>query len=393
MRHHIERFVILGALAFGVSAGAQSVDEQGPRKGTLATISDAELVEFEARLRYGDPHVASYVIFEIITEQGRDRVEVLLRAGQIRRPSALWALQWLSMFAGDRFEAKRLTGEARKEHFRKALEYLQESYDATTRALEQARSERETQEEHVFEQPVEAREVLQLFNIALKNVPNRPQTDREVYDWLVDNPIKSGNYGEGIGSHVEHELPAYQTWLRGLRKFRNRRLEHAIPALQECLALAAVEAGELAMAKRHAAKLLKSNTDVKSLYYGRIIHNANVILGRVALREGDLTAAKRFLLRAGETPGGPGLNSFGPSMDLPRELLAKGERDAVIEYLDLIGKFWGQGGPNKSDERLSRDKQALLEQWKTEIRAGNVPQHRKWLGPGNDSKAREPATP
>ena len=398
--HHIEWVVVLGALAFGASVGAQSVEKQASSEGAPPTISDAELDEFEARLKYSQPHMVGSVIFGVIAEQGRNRVEALLRAGQTRRPAALWGIQWQMMFAQDRLEAKTLTGEARKEHFRKALAYLQESYDATTHALQHARAEKGTEEKHAFEH-APAEQAYASFVIAVKNMPNPPRTDRDIYNWLADSPAKvraDRDKHNGLADKLakvldDYELPDYETWLRHICKARNEMLRDMIPNLQGELALAALEAGEMATAKRHASELLKNNTDSKSWSYGNIIHNMNEILGRVALREGKVAEAKRHLLKAGQTPGSPQLNSYGPSMDLARELLEEGERNAVIEYLDLIGTFWGQGYRYKANERFSRKKRALLQQWKTDIRAGKIPKHRKWLRPGDDSKDGETPPP
>ena len=73
--------------------------------------------------------------------------------------------------------------------------------------------------------------------------------------------------------------------------------------------------------------------------YGNAVHKANLALGRLALRDGDIEQAKHYLIEAGKTPGSPQLNSFGPNMLLAKELLEKGET-AVLEYLDLCAKFW-----------------------------------------------------
>ena len=70
--------------------------------------------------------------------------------------------------------------------------------------------------------------------------------------------------------------------------------------------------------------------------------------------------AKRLLLEAGKSPGSPQLNSFGPNMLLAKELLAKGEQEAVIEYFDLCAKFW-----KPQDGRLS--------DWKTLVISGETP--------------------
>lgn len=150
------------------------------------------------------------------------------------------------------------------------------------------------------------------------------------------------------------------------------------PLLREALALAALEAGEMETAREHATGLLEEAGDPESWNHGNIIHNANEISGRIALRVGDLQEAKRRLLEAGKTPGSAQLDSFGPSMDLPRELLAQNEREVVIEYLDLVARFW-----------RSKDQTALLNQWKGEIRAGQVPDHPKWRGPGTATPPRE----
>ena len=74
--------------------------------------------------------------------------------------------------------------------------------------------------------------------------------------------------------------------------------------------------------------------------YGNAIQDANQVLGRIALANGDIAEAKRRLLASADSPGSPQLNSFGPNMQLAKELLEKGERDAVLEYFNLCEKFW-----------------------------------------------------
>jgi hypothetical protein len=77
--------------------------------------------------------------------------------------------------------------------------------------------------------------------------------------------------------------------------------------------------------------------------YGNAVHHAHLILGRVALAERDLTGARSELLLAGQTPGSPQLNSFGPNMILARDLFRAGERDVVLDYLQLCRTFWEMG--------------------------------------------------
>ena len=59
---------------------------------------------------------------------------------------------------------------------------------------------------------------------------------------------------------------------------------------------------------------------------GDTVHNANAVLGLVALQDGRVADAKAYLLKAGATTGSPVLGSFGPSMLLARRLVEHGER-------------------------------------------------------------------
>jgi len=95
------------------------------------------------------------------------------------------------------------------------------------------------------------------------------------------------------------------------------------------------EAKKLAIEYLEIAKSRKTDWN-----YGNAIHHANLILGRIALKEGSKEKAKEYLLKAGNTPGSPQLNSFGPNMTLAKELLEIGEDEIVIQYLELCQKFW-----------------------------------------------------
>ena len=98
----------------------------------------------------------------------------------------------------------------------------------------------------------------------------------------------------------------------------------------------------------------------KNWNYGNAVHTANIVLGRVALRSGEIDKAKEFLLKAGNTPGSPQLDSFGPDMTLARELLGKGETEAVLKYFDLCEKFWESGTEN-------------LARWRPVVSSGEIP--------------------
>ncbi len=78
--------------------------------------------------------------------------------------------------------------------------------------------------------------------------------------------------------------------------------------------------------------------------YGNAIHDGNMVLGLVALRQGSVENAKQYLLESARMSGSPQLDSFGPDLTLARELLQKGERDAVLKYISLCRTFWKMGG-------------------------------------------------
>ncbi|HEX8844450.1 MAG TPA: hypothetical protein VF791_07390 [Pyrinomonadaceae bacterium] len=128
------------------------------------------------------------------------------------------------------------------------------------------------------------------------------------------------------------------------------------------LAPAALAAGKVEKARTYAQELV-SLGEAQSKYVdasGQAVHIGNLVLGRIALAAGKVGKAKEYLLAAGRAAASSTLKSFGPNMLLAKELIEKGERDAVVEYLDLCAKFW------------ERD-EGRLEQWKNIVRQGGVP--------------------
>jgi tetratricopeptide (TPR) repeat protein len=121
----------------------------------------------------------------------------------------------------------------------------------------------------------------------------------------------------------------------------------------------AVDAGELDKAQASAERCLAQSATLQ--IKDQAIHECNLILGRVALRRGDLKRAGEYLLTAAQVGGTGSLASFGPNMMLARELLQKGQRDVVLKYFQLCGKFW-------SDDR------GQLARWTEQVAAGEIPQ-------------------
>ena len=157
----------------------------------------------------------------------------------------------------------------------------------------------------------------------------------------------------------------WEAYYQTLRELRSR-------------AEAALQGGDPVTARRLAQELLTQNTDSTVWDYGNEVHAANQIMGLAALQEGDTEAAKGYLLAAGETPGSPQLDSFGPTMTLAQALLGRGESAVVLEYLDRVAQFWATPKPvgNIADvlgRRLASRNTRTLNRWKAAIRAGEAP--------------------
>jgi hypothetical protein len=121
---------------------------------------------------------------------------------------------------------------------------------------------------------------------------------------------------------------------------------------------AAVLAEDWERVRQTAERVLVDNEScTRTFQYGNAIHWANIALGHAALAHEQLTLASDYLVRAGKTPGSPQLDSFGPDFDLPRTLLERGERTAVLTYLTDCARFW-------------EGNEALLEEWRVAIERG-----------------------
>jgi hypothetical protein len=66
--------------------------------------------------------------------------------------------------------------------------------------------------------------------------------------------------------------------------------------------------------------------------YGGAIFEANIVMGKAALRRGDRKTSARYLLAAAETPGSDRIRRGDFEMNLPRALVDWGERRAVADF-------------------------------------------------------------
>jgi len=112
----------------------------------------------------------------------------------------------------------------------------------------------------------------------------------------------------------------------------------------------ALDVAKPKQADAYARELLTLADKFKSDWnYGNAIHDGHVVLGRLALLNGDRPGACQHLLDAGDTRGSPQLNSFGPNMTLARDLLNVGERDCVLQYFQKCRRFWEMGQDKLSE--------------------------------------------
>ena len=128
------------------------------------------------------------------------------------------------------------------------------------------------------------------------------------------------------------------------------------------LAYHAFKAGDYFKAESYAVSALNLSTSES----GEPAANASIygheVLGLLALKQGAVEPAKLHLLESAKTKGTYLVNKNGPNMELAKALLDKGERDTVIQYLELCKAFW------RTKEGLN----SLLA-WQGAIRAGAMP--------------------
>jgi len=143
-------------------------------------------------------------------------------------------------------------------------------------------------------------------------------------------------------------------------------------------AKAALEAGEKEKARSYANEALAGAAEMAAFYKGlkytaprrfggipAADYYGNFVLGRLALLDGDIRSAERYLIASGKADGEGDavLSSYGPNLSLALEVLKHGDdqsREAVLQFLDEIKVFWNS-------------KPSYYDQWKAQIVAGEMP--------------------
>jgi hypothetical protein len=165
-------------------------------------------------------------------------------------------------------------------------------------------------------------------------------------------------------SSLYHRETAQERYDRVMNDFTNADSEEARFYGIGSAAKASFDVGKIEDARKYAQELMtllpKYQKTETNWDLGNAIQDANIVFGRIAVREGRIEDAKHYLIEAGKSPGSAVMDSFGPNMSLAKDLLEKGERDVVIEYFGLCRKFWS----------FHNDK---LDEWSQDVKAGRIP--------------------
>jgi len=177
---------------------------------------------------------------------------------------------------------------------------------------------------------------IELLTRAYRSRPNDP----DILDDLIDAHWRAifGLTGESRVQAARHALSEVEGSLQGLSSGWKRWL------ILLGVANIAFEAEDLNKVRTLTTMMLGppgSTVSAKSIpNVLEIPHKVYLFLGRLALRGGQIDLAKDYLLRASAYLRDSFLQTGGPSMILAKELLALGEREAVIEYLRRCSTSW-----------------------------------------------------
>ena len=110
----------------------------------------------------------------------------------------------------------------------------------------------------------------------------------------------------------------------------------------------AFAAGQDAKAREYAELAVRDRSESDHFEH---LHRGNIVLGKLALREGDLKEAKARLLGSAAAPSGSDIIWFQPDFALASSLLERGLKRAVLRYLRLWSKL-RTDGQNKMEDLI-----------------------------------------
>ncbi len=173
--------------------------------------------------------------------------------------------------------------------------------------------------------------------------------------FYVNDLIKS------LGGSLSSSDFAQQEYKRAMHDLQNARTPEQRFYALDGAAKRSFETGKIEEARNFATELMALTPKYTNDWnYGNAVQDANLVLGRIAVRDGKIAEAKKFLAASGKSNGSPQMNSFGPNMSLALDLLLAGERDAVLEHFIRCREFW-KFHPEK------------LDGWMQEVMAGKTP--------------------
>ncbi len=182
-------------------------------------------------------------------------------------------------------------------------------------------------------------------------------------------PSKLGQLYRLNGPHPSAEV-IQQSAKKALAEYEAASMlanKTAQPNTSPDLAKTAFDAGEYDKARQYADALLVRSQSKQPTGFDLSddVHAANLVLGRLALHDGDTAGAEAHLLAMGRVSGSPVLSSFGPNMQLAQDLLEHGDRAPVLAYFNECAKFWTFG-----------QAKATLATWTAQVKQGQVPDFR-----------------
>jgi thiol-disulfide isomerase/thioredoxin len=181
----------------------------------------------------------------------------------------------------------------------------------------------------------------------------KQRSDGYFEDSFSTEYLKAANF---IGDEAEKVRMIEKAAMHG------RTPDWRVPALEYMVEFH-FEHGEEVRAGQEAEEMLEKAPDLYSESTRRYaLHIAQTVLGRIALREGRVAEARDRLISAGKLQGTDAtvIDAVGPRWTLGGDLLARGETDAVLEYIAMIRPFWKSG-------------KGRLDDWENSIRAGDRP--------------------
>jgi tetratricopeptide (TPR) repeat protein len=120
---------------------------------------------------------------------------------------------------------------------------------------------------------------------------------------------------------------------------------------------AAFEAGQFEKAITAAQRLLVLSIKYRrDENYGDAINQAHTVLGRIALKSGNIDKAVFHLKESIIDIATRVTTSFGPSLDLAADLLEAGEKVAVIQYLDELELLCGVNNSRAFEIRFKAER-------------------------------------